>query len=297
MIPWGNRLPVGIYEKAFPSHLSWEERLRLAAEAGYDFVEMSIDESKIRLDRLEWTAGERAELRRASASTGVPILTMGLSAHRRFPLGSASERTRASAGALLRRAIELASDIGIRAIQVMGYDVFYEASGSESEQHFMEGLREGARWAAAGGVMLGLENVDGDFITSVERAMRFVRLVQSPWLQVYPDMGNLVASGMDPIEQLPLAQGHIVGVHVKDAVRGVYRGTPFETGDVPLAAVFDVLARIGFWGPLTVEMWSDLDETGDALTAATSACRLVNRLIGDAWGLEAQMQQADRPAD
>ena len=38
-------MPVGIYEKALPVDLVWEERLRLAAQAGFDFVELSIDES------------------------------------------------------------------------------------------------------------------------------------------------------------------------------------------------------------------------------------------------------------
>ena len=38
-------LPVGLYEKALPAPWSWDRRLAMAAEAGYDFVEISIDES------------------------------------------------------------------------------------------------------------------------------------------------------------------------------------------------------------------------------------------------------------
>ena len=30
--------PIGIYEKAFPASLKWEERLNQAAKADYDFV-------------------------------------------------------------------------------------------------------------------------------------------------------------------------------------------------------------------------------------------------------------------
>ena len=40
-------MPVGIYEKALPAELSWEERLLLAKEIGYDYVEITIDESEI----------------------------------------------------------------------------------------------------------------------------------------------------------------------------------------------------------------------------------------------------------
>lgn len=43
---------LGIYEKALPD-LSWEERYDLAADAGYDFIELSVDRN--RLDKLDWT--------------------------------------------------------------------------------------------------------------------------------------------------------------------------------------------------------------------------------------------------
>ena len=39
------KIPVGVYEKAFPAEYSWEQILTSAKQAGYDFVEMSIDES------------------------------------------------------------------------------------------------------------------------------------------------------------------------------------------------------------------------------------------------------------
>ena len=39
-------IPVGIYEKALPSDLTWEGRLETTARAGYDYVEISIDESE-----------------------------------------------------------------------------------------------------------------------------------------------------------------------------------------------------------------------------------------------------------
>ena len=43
------KMPVGLYEKALPASMCWEERLTAAGQAGYDFVEISIDESDERL--------------------------------------------------------------------------------------------------------------------------------------------------------------------------------------------------------------------------------------------------------
>ena len=95
------KMPVGLYEKALPSSLSWEERLAAAGQAGYDFVEISIDESDERLARLDWPASERAELRRSIANTGVRIMTMCLSGHRKYPLGSHNPELRRQVDALL----------------------------------------------------------------------------------------------------------------------------------------------------------------------------------------------------
>ncbi|MEF1301578.1 xylulose 5-phosphate 3-epimerase, partial [Vibrio owensii] len=36
---------VGLYEKALPNELSWEEKLSVTKELGFDFLEISVDES------------------------------------------------------------------------------------------------------------------------------------------------------------------------------------------------------------------------------------------------------------
>ena len=50
---------IGLYEKAMPKSLNWRQMLECAKECGYDFVEISIDETDMRLSRLEWTKEER----------------------------------------------------------------------------------------------------------------------------------------------------------------------------------------------------------------------------------------------
>jgi L-ribulose-5-phosphate 3-epimerase len=277
--------PVGIYEKALPVELSWDERLIQAAKAGYDFVEMSIDDSKERLSRLEWTSSARLALRRSIENSGVPILTMGVSGHRKYPLGSASAQVRARGLKILCQAISLASDLGVRIIQLMGYDVFYETSNADTKARFLEGLFQGARWASAAGVMLGLENVDVETVDSAEKALRFVREVNSPWLNVFPDIGNMAAAGYDPVEQLRLVKDFLVGIHVKDALPGEVRGVMFEQGIVPFNEVFHTLTTLDYCGPLVVEMWSHLDKTGDPLNAAAKARQMVNRLLQKSGGL------------
>ncbi|SQD10826.1 putative L-xylulose 5-phosphate 3-epimerase [Citrobacter freundii] len=65
--------PLGIYEKALPKGTSWVEKLAVAKSCGFDFVEMSVDESDERLARLDWTQAERMEIIQAIQQTGVRI--------------------------------------------------------------------------------------------------------------------------------------------------------------------------------------------------------------------------------
>lgn len=64
---------LGLYEKAMPSDLTWKEKLETAKEAGYDFVEISIDETDAKLARLEWTKEERLDLVKTMYEVGIPI--------------------------------------------------------------------------------------------------------------------------------------------------------------------------------------------------------------------------------
>ncbi len=248
---------IGIYEKALPDLADWSARMAAVVEAGYDFIEIPIDESEERLRRLDWSMAERAVVRNAAQDAGTAIQTLILSAHRRYPLGSAVPETREKATDILRRGIDLAVDLGARIIQLSGYYVFYEPHDDGVRERFRDGLEQGLEWASAAGVMLALENMDGEDITSVSEAMDFVEYFDSPWLQVYPDLGNLAGNRLDVCAELRRARGHLVGIHLKDARPGAYRRVAFGTGDVPFLDAFRTLADINYAGPFLVEMWND----------------------------------------
>ena len=250
-------LPIGIYEKALPYNVTWRERLALAQEAGFDFVEMSVDESDERLARLDWSARERAELQEAVAATGVPVITMCLSGHRKWALGSASPEIRQRGLEIMRKAVRFCADTGIRTIQLAGYYVYYEPHVSETMERYRDGLAQGLEWASQAGVMLALENVDGNDVDSISKAMIFVDQFNSPWFQVYPDVGNLGEHGLDVVAELERGRGHLVGIHVKDTRPGEPRRVPFGQGIVPFVDAFRKLAEMRYAGPVMLEMWND----------------------------------------
>ncbi len=247
----------GVYEKALPESLPWPERLAAAAGAGYDFVEISIDESDERVGRLDWPSGPRRELRQALADAPVRIGSMCLSAHRKYALGSVSPALRQRALDIMKKAIEFAGELGIRIVQVAGYDVHYEPSSDRTRALYRESIVQAAEWARGSCVMLAVENVESPMVDSVEKGMQLVRAADTPWFQVYPDIGNLTAMEKDVSEELRAGAEHIVGVHLKDTRIREFRRVPFGEGLVDFVSAFRTLIEIGYRGPFVVEMWNE----------------------------------------
>ena len=224
---------LGLYEKAMPD-VSFEEKLMLTKECGFDYMEISIDETDKKLSRLD-SPETVAQIREAIEKTGVPILTMCLSGHRKYPLGSHSEETRERSLCIMSKAVDLAAAVGIRIIQLAGYDVYYEEGDGTTLRLFEENLEKAVRMAAKKGVLLGFETMETPFLDTVEKGMVHVNRVNSPYLGMYPDIGNLknaaVLYGHDVTTDLKAGKGHTFASHLKETKPGLYRDMLFGQAD------------------------------------------------------------------
>ena len=235
---------IGIYEKAMPVELTWEERLAAAKEAGFDYIEMSIDETDMRMSRLDWTDEQIYELLETQKKVGRPIETICFSAQRKYPLGS--KKWESEAKELLRKCVLFARRMGIRIIQTQGYDCYYEeTSNEETKERFYRNLEEGTMFAASHGVMLAMETMENDFMNTVEKAMYAVNRVNSPYLQVYPDIGNISNATKDVVGDIITGKGHIAAAHLKETVPGKFREIPYGTGQVDFPAAIAKLYEQG----------------------------------------------------
>lgn len=258
---------LGMYEKAVPSDLGWLERLEVARDSGFDYVEISIDESPAKLERLDWGPGERKELVRLQQQTGLPIRSMCLSGHRKYPFGSHDAATREESLKIMHKALNLACDLGVRTIQLAGYDVYYEEGDEDTLKWFAENLAKATEMAARRGVLLGFETMETPFMDTVEKAMKYVDLINSPYLGVYPDVGNLTNAsflyGKSVADDIATGRGHILAAHCKETVAGAYREIPFGTGTTDYDGGLDELVSQGvrryvaeFWY-VGSEAWRD----------------------------------------
>ncbi|WJV54218.1 L-ribulose-5-phosphate 3-epimerase [Prodigiosinella aquatilis] len=251
-------VPLGIYEKALPPGEDWLARLQLVGELGFDFVEMSVDESDSRLARLDWNREQRLQLVNAIAATGIRVPSMCLSAHRRFPLGSEDNATRNHGLEIMSKAIALAQDVGIRVIQLAGYDVYYHQANNITRERFRDGLQQAVGMASRAQVTLAMEIMDYPLMNSISKALGYANYLNNPWFQLYPDIGNLSAWDNDVQMELQAGKGHIVAVHVKDTRPGIFKNVPFGSGVVDFERCFRTLRESGYCGPYLIEMWSEI---------------------------------------
>ncbi|BAK28958.1 xylulose 5-phosphate 3-epimerase [Streptococcus gallolyticus subsp. gallolyticus] len=270
--------PIGIYEKATPKNFTWRERLAFAKELGFDFVEMSVDESDSRLARLDWTKKERLDVVQAIYETGIRIPSICFSGHRRYPLGSNDPKTEATSLEMMKKCIELAQDLGVRTIQLAGYDVYYEEKSPETRARFIKNLRKACDWAEEAQVILAIEIMDDPFINSIEKYLAVEKEIDSPYLFVYPDTGNVSAWHNDLWSEFYNGHKSIAALHLKDTYavtensKGQFRDVPFGDGCVDWEAMFAILKKTNYNGPFLIEMWSEncatVEETKQAIQVA-----------------------------
>ncbi len=183
---------------------------------------------------------------------------MCLSGHRKYPIGSSDPSVRAKGMEIMQKAIALADDLGIRIVQLAGYDVYSEGSTPATREFFLENLWISASLAAQKGVILGLETMETDFMNTVNKAMRYVQLVDSPYLGIYPDTGNLtnaaLASDVGLFDDLKGGQGHLLALHLKESLPGVFGAVPYLTGHVDFPSMIAAAWQLGVRRYVT-ELW------------------------------------------
>ena len=227
------RYALGLYEKAMPGTMTIGDKLECAKECGYDYVELSVDETDEKLARLDWTKEERLALVTEMYRVGLPLRSMCLSGHRKYPFGAKDPEVRKRGMEIMEKAIDLADDLGIRTIQLAGYDAYYEKDQWEgSRQAFLENLTKATEMAAAKGISMGFETMETPFMNTVWKSMFYVNHIDNPWLGVYPDCGNLtnaaVADGSSFTDDLYSGRGHVIAMHLKATKPGLFRDMVFD---------------------------------------------------------------------
>lgn len=249
---------IGLYEKAMRNELSWREKLQCTKECGYDYLEISIDATDEKINRIFMDKHEKKIIMEAVFDTGIPIGSMSVSALTKYALGDPSEEIRNKAMQIAEKSIELASDLGVRTVMIPGYDIYFGESTVETKKFFFENVKKIAEIAEREGILVGFETMENDFMNTTGKAVQYVNMVDSAYLKIYPDAGNItnaaVANKHDVCEDLSLGKGKLIALHLKETKPGVFREVPFLTGHVEFKKIIDTAWKMGVRRYVT-ELW------------------------------------------
>lgn len=251
------------YEKSLPTEMTIKEKLLKSQELGYDGLELSIDETDEKLARVYYSDEIIDDLVAFMHSNHFYIQSICLSALRKYALGSHDALNRKKSLEIVEKAIILAYKLGIRYIQIPGYDVYYEEEDEFTAKKFVENLRIASSVAAKWGVVLGLETMEPEFMNNVEKAMHYVNLINSHYLTVYPDSGNCTEAckkyNANIVDDYLKGKGHIIACHLKEILDGQFRRIQFGKGENDFETTVKTMKSMGV-NIFTTEYWA-FDDT------------------------------------
>ena len=233
----------------------------LAKEAGYDGVELSLDETG--LVSLESTEEDLKKVRKMAEDAGIELYSVASGLYWSYNFTSDDEAIREKAKSITKKQLEVAKALGCDTIlvvpgavkvafdassELIDYDVAYERA--------LSALKELAPYAEKLEVAIGVENVWNEFLLSPLEMKQFIDEVDSPFVGSYFDVGNVLFSGY-PQQWIKILGSRIKKVHFKDYKKSVGSLDGFVdllSGDVDYVAVTDALGKIGYDNWVTAEM-------------------------------------------
>lgn len=270
-----------------PARRPYAERFRLAAEAGFEGIE------------LDPGAENVAEIGEAAERCGIEVHSVHTLVNWSHPLSSGDPAVLAKGIAATLAALRDASALGAGTLQLIPGRVSDADPYVQAYDRSQEVIRAEILPAAKElGIVLGVENVWNGFLLGPVEYVRYCDEFESPWVRPYIDLGNVIYGR--PEDWIDVAGTRLVKLHLKDfhfEERGG-RWARFEAckigdGVVDWTKVRAALERIDFngWGTFAQ---AELIQSKLALKLQSAARRLA-RLPGPrrATGL-AQTWQTQR---
>jgi L-ribulose-5-phosphate 3-epimerase len=225
-----------------PGGLSVEERLKLAAEVGFQGVEIG-------------TVREPQTLKQmisAAEKTGVRIHSIMNSDHWGSPLSSADLDVVAKGVDCMKVSLQNARDCGADAVLLVPAVVDPSTMYRDAYERSQREIRKLLPLAEKLKVVIAVENVWNKFLLSPLEFVRYVDAFESPRVRAYFDVGNIVLYGY-PQDWIRTLGKRIVRVHLKDFKSETKEFVPLREGSINWPEVRKALADAGYSGFLTIE--------------------------------------------
>lgn len=243
---------------ALPKGLSVEEAFKLAKDAGFDGVELNIEEEGNPPYSLSIDASEEEvqKIRETAEKVGILLGTTSSGIHWRYRFTSPQEETRKKAIEQTKKRLRINKWLGAKVLLVVPGAVSEEEPYDLAIERAKECIAQLVEEAEKQGVILAIENVWNKMLLSPLEMRDFVDSFGSEWVGAYFDVGNVLAFGF-PQQWIRILGKRISAVHVKDfklSVGNIYGFVNLLEGDVDWKEVMKALREIGYDGFITAEL-------------------------------------------
>ena len=240
-------LPIkkGLVLDMLPTKLSYAERMKLARDAGFEVVQAPTTPDE----------KEAEEIKKAADGANLRIDSVMNMDHWKYPLSSSEatvvEKSMTGMRTSLHNAKLWGSDAVLLVPAVVNAQTSYRDAWSRSQTQIRKllPLAEGLE------IVIAIEEVWNKFLLSPLEMSKYIGEFQSPWIQAWFDVGNVVLYGYPQDWIRTLGKG-IAKVHLKDFKRKEdgYEWANLGDGDVDWEAVREAFRAIGYAGSAIVEL-------------------------------------------
>ena len=263
-----------------------KEKMQLAKDAGFDGIELSLDETGE--VSLESTEEDLLRVKGYAKEIGIELYSIASGLYWTYNYTSANSDNRKKAMEITKKQLEVAHTLGCDTIlvvpgavevafdpgEVVEYDVAYERA-----QNALKAL---APYAEKLGVSIGVENVWNRFLLSPMEMARFIDEIGSDHVGSYFDVGNVLFMGY-PEHWIKVLSKRIKKVHFKDFRRDAGNGNlcgfvDLLAGDVNWPEVMKELEKIGYDGWVSAEMLPPYKHYPSTIVYNTS--NAMNEILG-----------------
>ncbi|SDO28673.1 hexulose-6-phosphate isomerase [Paenibacillus sp. yr247] len=267
----------GINIWSFPGSLNVEKSIALAKEAGFDGIELALNETgELSLESKE---AEINKYRQIAEETGTAITSLASGLYWTYSLTSGRSQTREKAKDIVKKQLEHAAILGVDTILVVpgavGVDFIPDSEVVPYDQaydHALEAIQLLSDEAKALKVSIGIENVWNKFLLSPLEMRDFIDKINSPYVGAYFDVGNVLYAGY-PEHWISILNKRIKKVHFKDYRRnagGLHGFVDLLAGDVNYPEVMKALQAIGYNDYVIAEMIPGYAHHGEQIIYNTS---------------------------
>jgi L-ribulose-5-phosphate 3-epimerase len=240
-------LPIkrGVLISMLPKDLSYADRFRMARDVGFEVIQaQTVSDQK-----------EAEEIKGASEQAGIPIDSVENIGHWKYPLSSADPTVVQKSLELMRTSLHNAKLWGAGAVLLVPAVVNPTTSYEDAWRRSQKEIRTLIPLAAQLNVVIAIEEVWNKFLLSPLEMAHYLDEFNSPLVQSWFDVGNVVLYGY-PQDWIRTLDHRIKRLHVKDFKMdgNSYEWVNLGDGAIDWAAVRQALTAVGYKGSVICEL-------------------------------------------